>query len=324
MNDTSTIETVVGTVEFQRWANRDGTFYVYSVSTDSAEQIKITTTQAAEVGMQYAFVGRHEIRDHGPQFTAHGITLPDPVSDQSTMQWLMHAPGIGPVWAQKLVDRFGGKDLPIVLEDVESVPGLMEMGLGEKKSTELVKWATENRSQRIALQGCIEVLSRVRMEFRDEVTRKAVELWGDRAGPTIKRNPFALHEQFEVPISTCWTLWQVLGLPLNRIKPQAYAVIAFVHGAGNTWSTVDVDECSERPIHGRPETIVQELADKFGSVANPARAMELLIRAGRVVTEERDGVLLYALASDDKLERHVAQLMARRVTEYRETFRRWN
>lgn len=116
--------------------------------------------------------------------------------------------GIGPVFAQKIIDRFGTDTLKVIDETPHR---LLEIaGLGEKKRLKIVECWQQQRSIR-------EVMIFLRSHgVSPAYAQKIFKAYGSESIEKVKANPYQLAKDiFGIGFKTADTLAQKLGLPLH-------------------------------------------------------------------------------------------------------------
>lgn len=184
-------DTLTGTVERITFHNEENGFAILRVAVKGrAEPVTVKGNVASvQPGERLEAVGQW-INDtnYGRQFSAVGITTTAPSSLEGIKRYLGSGliDGIGPVYAERLVEKFGERVFDIIehqsgkLEDVE--------GIGKKRRAEIKESWEKQKAVR-------EIM--VFLHAHGVSTARAVRIYkryGDAAIAKIKENPFRLAE----------------------------------------------------------------------------------------------------------------------------------
>lgn len=143
------------------------------------------------VGLEYTFSG-HWVQDpkYGRQFQFHSHTVKLPTDRIAVSEYLMDSvKWIGPIIAQRLVDKYGKQTLTICKDDPDRVAKEIK-GISPKRAQEVSQMLRANEDHE-ELQVALKQL------FRDvKISRRAIakilDMWGAEAPEKIAENPYAL------------------------------------------------------------------------------------------------------------------------------------
>ena len=195
-NDTAPLEAVTGTVESIVFRNDETGYTVCSVKTHGGG-VRQRDTVVTIVGSCAAVWEGEELHaegqwirhpSHGQQFQAKTITCITPTSTEGLRRYLASGmiKGIGPKFAQRIVDRFGERTLDVI--DKESGRLREVEGIGEGRRKLIKESWTEQR-------GVREIM--IFLQSHGIGTAKASRIYrqyGADAIAVVKRNPYRLCE----------------------------------------------------------------------------------------------------------------------------------
>jgi exodeoxyribonuclease V alpha subunit len=192
MSHSAPPETLAGTVERITFHNEENGFAILKVAVKGrVEPVTVKGTVAVvQAGERLEAVGQW-VNDatYGRQFAAAGITTTAPSSLEGIKRYLGSGmiDGIGPVYAERLVEKFGERVFDIIehqsgrLLDVE--------GIGKKRRAEIKESWEKQKAVR-------EIM--VFLHAHGVSTARAVRIYkryGDAAIATIRDNPYRLAEE---------------------------------------------------------------------------------------------------------------------------------
>ena len=195
-DDTAPLEAVTGTVESIVFRNDETGYTVCSVKTHGGG-VRQRDTVVTIVGSCAAVWEGEELHaegqwirhpSHGQQFQAKTITCITPTSTEGLRRYLASGmiKGIGPKFAQRIVDRFGERTLDVI--DKESGRLREVEGIGEGRRKLIKESWTEQR-------GVREIM--IFLQSHGIGTAKASRIYrqyGADAIAVVKRNPYRLCE----------------------------------------------------------------------------------------------------------------------------------
>ncbi len=214
--DTPSLETVTGSVESIVFRNDETGYTVCSVKTqgDGDRQYDAVVTvvgscaaiwEGEEIHAEGEWV-RHP--SHGQQFQAKTITCITPTSTEGIRRYLASGmiKGIGPKFAQRIVDHFGERTLEVI--DKESGRLREVEGIGERRRKLIKESWTEQRDVR-------EIM--IFLQSHGIGTAKASRIYrqyGADAIAIVKRNPYRLCEDvWGIGFKTADAIALSVGIP---------------------------------------------------------------------------------------------------------------
>ena len=199
-----------------------------------------------------------------PQFQFEFAETPPPDDRDSAIAALTKAPGLGERRATTIVDVFGHLAAIDTLIDGDPEAIAKQTGIPAATISEAAEWLQENRADVAAWQAVFQLFNGVpQIRNRERIIRRANEAWGPRAEGIIRRDPFRLL-RCGASIDACWKLWRHLGLPQQRLKPQAYAIVNLMAKSPSVWQQLgDADRIGSR----RSPSISAVVTSTFGADA---------------------------------------------------------
>jgi len=204
------LETIEGTVERVVFENEETHFKILKLKVPRAREpiAALGTLPGVEEGESLRCEGRWEQnREYGPQFRIQSFVALTPSTVEGIEKFLgsgrIH--GIGPVFARKIVQRFGERTLQVIEEQPRR---LLEVeGIGKKRQAEIVKGYGEHRAVRhimIFLRGHgVSGANAVRI-YKE---------YGDEAVAKVSQNPYRLAEEvWGIGFVTADRIAQSLGM----------------------------------------------------------------------------------------------------------------
>ena len=182
---TSQLEyTISGEVLRIVYSNDDGSYHVIRLlDADGKEQTLVGALQGVMEGQDIEATGRWELhREHGRQFRVASFHSVLPSSPAGIRRYLASGvlPGIGAVYANRIVDHFGADTIRILdnySERLKEVPGIGAKRI--KEIREAWKKTAAERETQIYLQGagltptqCIKVIAQYGQGAAAEVVRR--------------------------------------------------------------------------------------------------------------------------------------------------------
>ena len=214
--DTPSLETVTGSVESIVFRNDETGYTVCSVKTQGGG-VRQHDTLVTVVGSCAAIWEGEEIHaegewvrhpSHGQQFQAKTITCITPTSTEGIRRYLASGmiKGIGPKFAQRIVDHFGERTLDVI--DKESGRLREVEGIGERRRKLIKESWTEQRDVR-------EIM--IFLQSHGIGTAKASRIYrqyGADAIAIVKRNPYRLCEEvWGIGFKTADAIALSVGIP---------------------------------------------------------------------------------------------------------------
>ncbi len=170
------------------FASEDGDYVVVRLRDEAGEEQTLVGPFGTIVeGQELEAWGRWEKhRDHGRQFKAARFRTVLPISERGIRRFLASGviPGIGKVYAERIVDRFGAQTLEILERystRLREVPGLgsSRLALIRKAWKELA----EKRESLMFLQG---------LGLGHAFSQRVLAIYGAAAPEVVRRNPYQL------------------------------------------------------------------------------------------------------------------------------------
>jgi exodeoxyribonuclease V alpha subunit len=214
--DTPSLETVTGSVESIVFRNDETGYTVCSVKTQGGG-VRQHDALVTVVGSCAAIWEGEEIHaegewvrhpSHGQQFQAKTITCITPTSTEGIRRYLASGmiKGIGPKFAQRIVDHFGERTLEVI--DKESGRLREVEGIGERRRKLIKESWTEQRDVR-------EIM--IFLQSHGIGTAKASRIYrqyGADAIAIVKRNPYRLCEEvWGIGFKTADAIALSVGIP---------------------------------------------------------------------------------------------------------------
>ncbi len=175
------------------FASDDGSYSVVRVKDESgAEQTVVGTVPSGYEGQTIEAAGHWEKhREHGRQFRASSCKCSLPKSPEGIARYLASGviPGIGPKFAQAIVERFGTGTLNILSNYSARI---MEVpGIGKKKLESLRKAWKEHESER-ELHIFFQSLG-----IGQALSSRIIKNYGTNAPQVVRDNPYRLAEEIK-------------------------------------------------------------------------------------------------------------------------------
>jgi exodeoxyribonuclease V alpha subunit len=287
-------EPLSGIVERVTYHNPDNGYAVLRVKVRGHRDLVTVTGHAATVspGEHLQASGRWEVhREHGQQFRAAFMRAVPPSSLEGIEKYLGSGliKGIGPVYARKLVAKFGES----VFDVIEGSAGrLTEVdGIGKKRAERIkAAWADQKAIREIM----------VFLQSHGVGTARAVRIYktyGADAIPLVTENPYRLARDIRgIGFKSADQIAEKLGIPKTAMI-RARAGISYA-----LLEAVDDGHC------GLPQDELLRLAEQLLEIPPPTleEALTLELGDGAIVADrigDRDCVFLRRLW---EAERHIA------------------
>ncbi len=191
-----------------------------------------------QVGQQVRCIGSWVIDPkHGKQFSVQKLSYELP-TDPSSIERLIASglfKGVGPVFAQRIVRRFGAHTLAVIEHEPER---LYEVeGLGKRRARQIIEcWKSRTEQQELFILLCNWGISQT-------MALKILKKWGNTALQVIKNNPYQLAKEIRgIGFHVADRIADRLGIdPKSDVRVDA-AIEYFLWelaGAGHTCSPVD-------------------------------------------------------------------------------------
>ncbi len=130
------LEVLIGRVENVSYESEESGFAVLKLADENGELISVVGPLAGSVpGEELTLRGKYNIHSsYGPQFHAEACTYRLPQDADDILQYLASGvlPGVGPVVARRIVERFGTETLQVLAQDPEKLSEVS--GFSKKKA----------------------------------------------------------------------------------------------------------------------------------------------------------------------------------------------
>nr|WP_243346590.1 ATP-dependent RecD-like DNA helicase [Mesoterricola sediminis] len=257
-------EPLAGLVERVTFHNPDTGFSVLRVLVRGRREpvTVIGTVAAIQAGEQIQASGTWENhRDHGPQFKAAFLkaTLPTTLAGIETYLGSGLIPGIGPVYAEKLVKAFGEQ----VFDLIESDPGRLKEipGIGPVRARRIIAgWAEQKAVREIMLF----------LQSHGVSTARAVRIYktyGADAIPLVTENPYRLAKDIRgIGFKSADQIARQLGIaPDSMLRARAgvtYALLEALHDGHCALPEDDLLGLAARLLELPREPLAEALAEE--------------------------------------------------------------
>src|SRR3990167_1963002 len=224
-----------GTVERFLFSNAENGYSVFEVKLASHEKVVVRgITPPLQAGQVVTLTGAWVLHPKfGQQFEVQGCSIELPTSIAGLKRYLGSGliKGIGAVYAEKIVDRFGVNVLAIIDEYPERLAEVP--GIGPKRHETIIKaWQDQKQIAKIMAFLCERGVSTA---FALKIYKK----YGQDSIPLITQNPYRLaYEIWGVGFKSADTLAQQMGFTersIQRIEAGIVFVITEHNGAGHVY-----------------------------------------------------------------------------------------
>ena len=270
-----TIE-IIGTLIEERRPSGCGTFFLGKIrpivdgEVDKTRVINIVGNAEEDdlkLHMTYRWYGewkKHE--KYGDQFAFSTFGNHKPHGRTGVVKYLQECPHIGEQTAIQLWNLFNADAVRICRTTPELVA---------EKVPRLSLAKCEDIAKKLKEMSAVENLSIEAMDlftgrgFPKKTAQYAIKTWGAKAIEIVTRDPFKLRRFRGIGFKKCDSMWQDLGLPLNKLKRQVYCILHAIESGtnGDVWYSAD--------------TIRQNLQNSMpaGVEVDFDRAVKLAVRA---------------------------------------------
>lgn len=276
-----TIE-IIGTLIEERRPSGCGTFFLGKIrpivdgEVDTTRIINIVGNAEEDdlkLHMTYRWYGewkKHE--KYGDQFAFSTFGNHKPHGRTGVVKYLQECPHIGEQTAIQLWNLFNADAVRIC----RTAPELVA-----EKVPRLSLAKCEEIAKKLKEMSAVENLSIEAMDlftgrgFPKKTAQYAIKTWGAKAIEIVTRDPFKLRRFRGIGFKKCDSMWQDLGLPLNKLKRQVYCILHAIESGtnGDVWYSAD--------------TIRQNLQNSMpaGVEVDFDRAVKLAVRA-KMISEK--------------------------------------
>jgi exodeoxyribonuclease V alpha subunit len=293
------MSSVTGLIERVTFHNEETGFCVVRVKVDGRSDLVTVVGRASSInaGEWLAAEGSWtQDREHGTQLKAELLQTSAPTSREGIEKYLASGliKGIGPVYAKKLVEKFGEAVFEII--DQESVRLEQVRGIGsERRRTIRTAWAEQKVVREIM----------VFLHSNGVSTSRAVRIYktyGDEAVERVRANPYLLARDISgIGFKTADQIARKLGIPEDSIlRARAGLSHALSEAGGN-------GHCAFPE-----ELLLKNAADLLGMDAHILqRALSEMLEEGELARDDITGEDLIFLPSIRRAEIEIASRLAR-------------
>ena len=290
---------VTGLIERVTFHNEETGFCVVRVKVDGRRDLVTVVGRASSInaGEWLAAEGSWtQDREHGTQLKAELLQTSAPTSREGIEKYLASGliKGIGPVYAKKLVEKFGEAVFEII--DQESVRLEQVRGIGsERRRTIRTAWAEQKVVREIM----------VFLHSNGVSTSRAVRIYktyGDEAVEKVRANPYLLARDISgIGFKTADQIARKLGIPEDSIlRARAGLSHALSEAGGNGHCALP------------EELLLKNAADLLGMDAHILqRALSEMLEEGELARDDITGEDLIFLPSIRRAEIEIASRLAR-------------
>jgi len=273
---------------------------------DSGKQVEVKIKVAPgelDPQLSYRFYGqwgnyfsRAERREK-EQFQAETYTMAAPHGQAGITRYLMKAPHLGYMRAEKLFKAFGGQAVEVMRTD----PARARAAVDPAYSAEQAQETAAYLSSQIAMEHCeIDLMGLLDGKgFPRDTPKKAVKKWGNKAAEVIRSRPYKLMTFRGCGFLRTDAMYLELGGRPDRLSRQAMAAWYGLarDTDGHTWFPADKAVESIRGMIG------------CGGKIDPRRALLLAKRAGLLSVKWDDEKLWIAEAKKANAEGTIADVV---------------
>lgn len=182
---------IVGSVERVISKNPESGWGVIEILTDKEKILAVGSVSHVDEGLRIDAEGEwSNHQTYGRQFRVVSIRVYEPVTATGIERFLRSGAveGIGPVFAKKIVEKFGDETLQVIEKYSWKLKRLK--GVGPKRIKAVVNGVTEYKSR-------MEVVAFLHGKLGPIRAMKVYEKYGDKARDKISKNPYRLIVDFE-------------------------------------------------------------------------------------------------------------------------------
>jgi exodeoxyribonuclease V alpha subunit len=292
-------ETLAGLVERVTFFNEDSGFAVLKLQVKGQRDLVtlIGSLPSVSPGEWIHAEGRWvRDRDHGLQFRADLLTSTPPTTREGIEKYLGSGmvKGIGPVYARKLVERFGDT----IFDVIEHASARLEQieGIGPKRRKQIKDAWTEQKIVRAIM---------VFLHSHGVSTSRSVRIYktyGDQAVEQVRANPYLLARDIPgIGFKTADLIARKLGVPFDSLLRAAAGLDHILLEASQE------GHCALPLEHLRDKT--SQLLQVTDSIV--AQALERALQQGHLLLESIDNQTLLFLPSLQRAECGIAANLQR-------------
>ncbi len=253
-------EELVGTVERCVFQHPDNGFSVFSVTLASGHSVTVTGSLAhVQPGHNVCFQGRWGLHPKfGKQFEASSCSAHTPTTITGLKKYLGSGfiKGIGPVYAERLVNRFGTDVLKVIEHEPQRLAAVP--GIGSKRVEKIVAgWVAQKEISSIMIF----------LQERGVSTTFATKIYkayGARAREVLGENPYRLIDDiWGVGFKTADKLARQLGIEersYDRVRAGVMHVLSTTVKEGHLYGNLEKVKETTRTVLELDETIDEIMA----------------------------------------------------------------
>jgi exodeoxyribonuclease V alpha subunit len=293
------MSSVTGLIERVTFHNEETGFCVVRVKVDGHRDLVTVVGRASSINAGEWLTAEGswtQDREHGTQLKAELLKTSAPTSREGIEKYLASGliKGIGPVYAKKLVEKFGEAVFEII--DQESVRLEQVRGIGsERRRTIRTAWAEQKVVREIM----------VFLHSNGVSTSRAVRIYktyGDEAVEKVRANPYLLARDISgIGFKTADQIARKLGIPEDSIlRARAGLSHSLSEAGGNGHCALP------------EELLLKNAADLLGMDAHILqRALSEMLEEGELARDDITGEDLIFLPSIRRAEIEIASRLAR-------------
>ncbi|MGI6083659.1 MAG: ATP-dependent RecD-like DNA helicase [Limnochordia bacterium] len=286
---------ITGTVSRITYFNEKNHYTVFRLDTSEGQVTAVGTLPTVSPGQELLLTGEWRVHPrYGRQFHVHGHRPLAPVTLQGLERYLSSGliKGIGPVFAKRLVSRFGLDTLKVIQETPERLAEIP--GLGEQRRKNLIDAVVAHQAVQdimVFLQG---------LGVGPTLAARIYKEYGNQAADVLQCEPYRLASEVHgIGFHIADRLAREVGIEADSIERAQAAVMHLL------------DKAEERGHVCLPlAELVEEGQEKLSIPADRLQeAVQNLATTGRLVVETDTPARLVYLARLHWVERRVAELL---------------
>ena len=249
--------------------------------------------------LSYRFYGEfYEHKTFGLQFNVKTFFQAQPHGRAGIVQYLQQAPWIGHEVARTLWEKFRDNAVRVLRETPDTAAAACGRHFTLDRAEEAAAWLRQEQK----LEGCsIDLMDMLTGRgFPRATTKKALQLWGNRAAERIQQCPYRLMAFRGCGFKKTDKMYLDLGLPPDAIRRQAFCV----------WQALasDTDGHCWKSVHAIVSHLERNVS---GCGLNPPKAAKLAKKMKLIATRrDRLSNLWFGESSRANAERNVAEFVA--------------
>jgi len=252
------------------WRSLDNDFTIAAFAPEKPGPEFIATGDLFKpaAGITYALSGKwEEHHKYGKQFKIDSYCVQAPCDSEGIAVFLeRHISGIGPVLADKLIEKYGKHTIRILKKAPERIAN-ENKGISYKLALEISEQLSEGDKRQEILIQLEGLFSKVKGLPRN-LAQNVIEIYGLTAYEVIKNNPYVLIEMTRIGFISADKISLSIGIKADapmRIKAGiSYVIKQQLQNTGDVWLSVDTikNELSKL-IVGLDATIVVDIIEQL-------------------------------------------------------------